>query len=229
MLNFFKRIGVFDFLRMQKNSLCKAVVSRMRFPTYSVDKVNNSIDYIDYFRYATLALAVQRILIDKIEGNFAEVGVYKGDVSKFIHELSPGHKYFLFDTFEGFPKKDLEDGVIEDKRFSDSTVEKVLRNIGDTENVVIRKGYVPDTLSGLEEEIFSFVLLDLDLYNPTQASLEFFYPRLAKGGYLIVHDYNNPESNWACKRATDEFFNDKPESLVEIADVWGSVLIRKAK
>lgn len=114
-----------------------------------------------------------------------------------IHRLSPDTQYFLFDTFEGFPTEDLEKGDENDPRFSDTSVENVLKNIGNHNNIIVKKGYVPDTLNGLENEIFSFVLLDLDLYNPTVSSLEFFYPRLTKGGYLIVHDYNNPESNWA--------------------------------
>jgi O-methyltransferase len=71
------------------------------------------------------------------------------------------------------------------------------------------------------------VLLDLDLHAPTVASLEFFYPRLAKGAYLIVHDYNSREYNGACKRALDDFLSDKPERVVDIADVWGSALVRK--
>jgi O-methyltransferase len=71
------------------------------------------------------------------------------------------------------------------------------------------------------------VLLDLDLFDPTRAILEFFYPRLSRGGYLIVHDYNNEESDWACKRVLDSFLADKPERLVELGDVWGSALIRR--
>jgi O-methyltransferase len=95
-------------------------------------------------------------------------------------------------------------------------------------NVVLRPGYVPETLAGLEDERFAFVLLDLDLYDPTVASLEFFYPRLAPGGYLVMHDYNSEESNWACKRAFDGFLADKPERVVELGDMWGSALIRRA-
>jgi hypothetical protein len=44
-----------------------------------------------------------------------------------------------------------------------------------------------------------------------------------------VHDYHNPESDWGCKRAVDEFMADKPEAIVELADVWGSVMFRRAR
>lgn len=38
---------------------------------------------------------------------------------------------------------------------------------------------------------------------------------------------NNPESNWACNRAVNEFMHGKPEKIIEIADEWGTVLFRK--
>ena len=60
------------------------------------------------------------------------------------------------------------------------------------------------------------------------ASLEFFYERMAPGGYLVMHDYNNPESDWACKRAFDSFLADRPELVLELGDMWGSALIRRA-
>jgi len=199
----------------------------MRFPTYDMT-INDSLALgEDYFRYATIGLAIQRILSDDINGSLAEVGVYKGYMSRFIHQLAPERVYYLFDTFEGFPREDLEPNVSEDNRFSDTTVKEVLQNIGDTRNVIIKKGYVPDTFQGLESEQFALVLLDLDLYNPTISSLGFFYPRLAKGGYLIVHDYNSPESNWACNRAVNQFMRGKTERIIEIADEWGTVLFRK--
>ena len=100
-------------------------------------------------------------------------------------------------------------------------------NLGDLTNVIIKNGFVPDTLQGLEDITFAFVLLDLDKYKPTLASLEFFYPRLVKGGYLVVHDFNSPESDWACNRALNAFMKDKPERLIEIADRAGSAMFRK--
>ena len=43
-----------------------------------------------------------------------------------------------------------------------------------------------------------------------------------------MHDYNNSESDWACKRAFDAFLEGRRERIVELGDVWGSALIRKA-
>jgi O-methyltransferase len=198
----------------------------MRFPTFAADVHESIAASDDYFRYATLGLAVQRVLDERVAGAFAEVGVWRGETSAFLHRLAPDRRLYLFDTFSGFPEADLAPGAT-DERFRDTSEQAVRRRVGSSPNVVLRPGYVPDTLAGLEDERFAFVLLDLDLLEPTRASLEFFYPRLAAGGYLVMHDYNNSESDWACKRAFDAFLADRPERLVELGDVWGSALIRR--
>jgi O-methyltransferase len=198
----------------------------MRFPTFTPGVHDSIIGADDYFRYATIGLAVQRVLADNIPGAFAEAGVYRGDMTRFINSVAQDRPFFLFDTFEGFSQKDLPPGEA-DNRFRNTSVTDVLRAAGNTPNLIVKKGYVPETFAGLGSEWFSFVLLDLDLYKPTLAGLEFFYPRLSSGGFLVVHDYNSTESNGACRRAVDEFLKGKPEKPVELADVWGTILFRK--
>jgi O-methyltransferase len=172
-----------------------------------------------------IALAVLSLERDGIEGALAEVGVYRGETSKLLHALAPERNLYLFDTFAGFPSGDLERQA--DARFKDTSVEIVRRAIGDTTGVHIREGYFPETTIGLEGERFAFVLLDVDLYKPTIAALEFFYPRLASGGYIFGDDYNSGESDKAICRAFTAFFRDKGDRLVEMPDKWGSVVLRK--
>ena len=200
----------------------------MEFPTFDPAIQRAALASGDYARYASLALAIRRIEEERIAGAFAEVGVYRGATSRFILRCTPGRTLYLFDTFEGFPLEDREPENRGDARFRDTSAEAVRRALGAGDNVVIRKGRFPGTAAGLEGETFAFVLLDLDVFEPTLAGLEFFYPRLAPGGYLFVHDYNSPESNQACRRAVTKFMADKRERLVELPDVWGSVVIRKA-
>jgi len=200
----------------------------MEFPTFDPAVQRAALATGDYARYASLALAIRRIEEEKIPGAFAEVGVYRGATSRFLLSCAPGRTLYLFDTFEGFPLEDREPENREDPRFRDTSSEAVRRALGAGDNVVIRKGRFPGTAVGLEGERFAFVLLDLDVFDPTLAGLEFFYPRLAPGAYLFVHDYNSPESNQACRRAVTKFMAGKPEKLVELPDVWGSVVIRKS-
>jgi len=199
-------------------------IALIKFPPYDAATQKSIVSCEDPVRFATLALAINQIRKNNIEGSIAEIGVWRGETSRFIHLLAPERALYLFDTFEGFPPEDLEHY---DDRFRDTSEEIVKERIGDLNNIVIRKGYFPETAKDLESEVFAFVLLDLDLYKPTLAGLEFFYPRMKSGGYIFAHDYNNPESNWAVSRATNEFMQDKPEKIVEIPDPWGSIVIRK--
>jgi O-methyltransferase len=179
----------------------------------------------DPVRYGTLYLSLEQISKNNIPGAFAECGVYKGKLSKFLHEMLPDRRLFLFDTFRGFDSRDTN--TLSDARFQDTSQEGVLRSIGDTRNIVIRKGFFPETALGLEEERFAFVMIDFDKYEPTLAALEFFYPRTHKNGFIFVHDYSSSESDWACSKALDEFLADKPEKPVLIPDAWGTALFRK--
>lgn len=200
----------------------------LRFPSYDAKIENVILSSGDPVRFSTLALAINTIKKDNIKGNFAEVGVYRGNTSRIIHLLDPEKTFYLFDTFEGFASEDFESvDDANDNRFRDTSMEILRQTIGDLKNIVIKKGYFPDTTKGLENETFSFIMIDVDKYKPTLAALQFFHPRLTSGGYIFVHDFNNPESNRGVSRAVNEFFGDKSEKLIEIPDKWGSIVIRK--
>jgi O-methyltransferase len=197
----------------------------IRQPPYS-DEIQRMISRsIDPIRFASVSLAATTVERSAIPGHIAEVGVYRGEMSRFLHKLAPQRKLFLFDTFEGFPPEDLE--TVRDERFRDTDVQTIERALGDLTNVMIRKGYFPETAAGLETESFALVVIDLDLYKPTLAALEFFYPRLAPGGYGFLHDYNCAESNWAVSRAATKFFREKPDKLIELPDTYGTAVFRK--
>lgn len=197
---------------------------RPRFPSYGRAAANYLAGADDPVRYAAVAYAVTALERQQIAGSLAEVGVYRGELSALLHLLAPERDLYLFDTFAGFPEQDLNGA---DQRFRDTSIEIVKAALGDTQHVIFRPGYFPDTARGLEQERFAFVMLDVDLYQPTRAGLQFFYPRLVPGGYLFAHDYNSPESNQAVARAVNEFLQDKPEKIIELPDIWGSIVIRK--
>lgn len=188
--------------------------------------------YPDKVRFFNWWLQVERLSNNKVDGSFAELGVYKGVSARILHLMAPGRKFFLFDTFEGFPKEDLahETGkaaTYSPQNFGDTSLEKAKSHIDGNVNLDFRKGYFPDTAKGLENEVFSLVNMDADLYKPTRAGFEFFYPRLAHGGVILVHDYN---SNWpGIVKAVDEFVSTIPESLIVIPDIEGTVMIIRSK
>lgn len=140
----------------------------------------------------------------------AEGGVFQGEFAKEINKYFPKQRFYLFDTFEGFSEKDIETekkkgfSILEERHLSITSEEMVLEKLPHPENAMIRKGYFPETAVGLENEQFIFVNLDFDLYNPILEGMRFFYPRLIKGGCILVHDYFNPGYK-GVKEAVEKF------------------------
>lgn len=150
--------------------------------------------------------------VKKIEGDIAEVGVYKGGSAKLICQIT-NKPIYLFDTFEGLPDVGEHDSPIlfhkGDYRGSLESVKEYLKGYP---NLHFCKGLFPDTGEIVKNKKFSFVHLDVDLYKSTVDSLEFFYPRMSKGGVILSHDYPTTKG---VKKAFDEFFKDKLEIINE--------------
>ncbi len=136
---------------------------------------------------------------DRLDGNVAECGVFRGDSAKYINKYFYDRKFYLFDTFEGFGKEDLEyetkaDNFVFDneffneKTFNNTSINLVMNKMSHPEKIETRKGLFPETAEGLDDK-FVFVNLDMDLYQPMLAGLEYFYDRMVKGGCLLLHDY----------------------------------------
>ena len=65
-------------------------------------------------------------------------------------------------------------------------------------------GWIPEVFATAPERRYRFVHIDVDLYAPVKASLEFFYPQLQPGGLIVIDDYGF--TNWpGAKKATDDF------------------------
>lgn len=153
---------------------------------------------------------------NKIEGDIAEVGVYKGGSAKLISEANQEKELHLFDTFNGLPGPCQHD---DNNHFKENdyigTLNEVEELLKDYSNINFYKGIFPQTSKPVKNKKFSFIHLDVDLYESTKDSLEFFYPRMSKGAILISHDYTSAPG---VKKAFDEFFKYKLEPIIEIAD-----------
>jgi hypothetical protein len=158
-------------------------------------------------------MAVKRT--QKVEGDIAEVGVYKGGSAKIIC-LAKGEKpLHLFDTFAGLPKVDDVDAVwpFYEGKFA-ASYDRVQEYLAQEKNVFFYKGIFPETAGPVKGRHFSLVNCDVDTYESTKQCLGFFYPRMNPGGLIISHDYITVPG---VKKAFDEFFLDKPEPVVETA------------
>lgn len=184
----------------------------------------------DYVRYSSLELVAYEIKKKKIKGDLAEVGVYKGEFAAKINECFPDRKLYLFDTFCGFDERDLNrdkknDLIFCDQMFNYSNIQKVLNKMKYPANCIVKKGYFPESIGDIDGT-FTFVSLDADLFNPTYEGLKFFYPRLAKGGYIFVNDYNNYKFGGA-KKAVLKFSEEQNISYFLLCDITGSAIFTK--
>ena len=211
-------------LNLHPVSLC----TMQMWPTTAMRPVASEDDFC---RMMALRLAAERIERKGVPGCIGELGVYRGELAAILNRLFPERTLYLFDTFEGFSADDLADGE-EGKHsqaaigdFEDTTIELVLGRMAHPEQVRVRRGYFPETAVGLEET-FALVSLDVDLYKPTLAGLHYFYPRLAKGGSIFVHDYNNNRFR-GVHGAVEEFVEESGAAMVQLPDFAGTVVFSK--
>lgn len=184
-------------------------------------------------RVATMRLLAEQLREEKIPGDVAELGVFRGDFAALINAAFPDRTIHLFDTFEGFPAKDVEiereEGLSRAKAgdFSETAMETVEKRLPHPEQAVFHKGYFPDTFRGCTETRFAFVSVDADLYAPTAAALPRFFDRLSPGGVLLVHDVNSTQFSGAGK-AVRAFCAERGLLPMPVCDLHGSVVLRKA-
>lgn len=191
----------------------------------------------DYVRLSTIELISARIRNMGLDGSIAEAGVYKGDTAKYINEMFPERKLYLFDTFDSFNKDVMskENGNVSDSfidTFKDTSAELVMNKMKYPEHCIIKKGVFPDTTAGLENEEWAFVSLDMDLYESTYSGLRFFWPKLQKHGYIIIHDCLHHQETagrnaMPAGRAVDRFCEEEGINYVPVTDVYGSVVLTK--
>ena len=154
--------------------------------------------------------AVQRTA--KIPGDIAEVGVFRGQSARIICEVKSDKMLHLFDTFQGLPEPGGIDTKFAQGEYACSLPE-VQKLLADRRNVRYYPGLFPATAGPVTDCRFSFVHLDVDLYESTRAALEFFYPRMNSGAIIISHDYVIADG---VRKAFDEFFEHKAETVLEL-------------
>ena len=183
----------------------------------------------DLIRYQMLKLVADEINSKKIKGCVAELGVYKGDFAKKINYCFSDKTLYLFDTFSGFDKRDVDiekrwNNNANENDFTNNNVGLVLKKMKYPENCIVKKGWFPETSENIEDK-FAFVSIDTDLFEPIYQGLLYFYERLEKGGYIFVHDYNG--KLYGAKEAVQKFSQEFNIPYVPLCDLCGSVVFTK--
>lgn len=153
--------------------------------------------------------------VNRIQGNVAECGVNRGEFAEFINKYFFDRKLYLFDTFRGFEEKDLKfelsigksyferSSFNNQELFQCTNIDIVKRRMKNVEKCEFCIGCFPESAIEVKDE-FCFVNLDMDLYQPMLAGIDFFYPQMVSNGVILLHDYFHPDLQ-GVKRAVDDY------------------------
>lgn len=154
----------------------------------------------------------------------AEIGSYRGGsafflATAFAEALGRELPFEVIDTFGGltygdFSAQDWPEGrppeVLDAaaQSFADTSRDDVAMYLSPFELVTVHAGDIADVAPRLPHERYGFVHVDVDLYEPAVACLEYFGPKLAIGGVLVLDDYEAPKCP-GIRRAAEEFLTGR--------------------
>lgn len=161
-------------------------------------------------RLDDLQRCVESVVADDVPGDVIEAGTWRGGSSILMRAtldaLGDPRTVWVADSFAGFPPED----AVKERRYaaidflaiSLNEVRANFARLGLEEGVRFVPGFFADTMPGLADERWSLVRLDGDTHDATKTTLEWLYPGLAPGGYLVIDDYGAlPE----CRQAVDDY------------------------
>lgn len=183
---------------------------------------------------------VEFILKKGLSGHFAEVGCWNGHSAYMISKMIAQYKnkeieFHIFDSFEGLSEIKIKDSNL--KKLESNQINQIRSQFVSNENFIKNKvlinfkfvktykGWIPEKFNQVENIDFSFVHIDVSLYEPTLKSLEFFFPRLVDGGIIICDDYNSQQLN-GVKKAWDEFFLKNKVNFIFAPSMGGSFIVK---
>lgn len=157
---------------------------------------------------------LEAVIQNNVAGDVVELGCYEGTSALFeqrmLQALAPEKKLWLYDSFEGLPEKTAEDASVLGEAFkggelraSKARLQKNFVKAGLRLPEVKKAWFYELDPHDLPQQV-CFAFLDGDFYESIADSIKLVWPRLAKGGTIIVDDYENPKLPGA-KKAVDEF------------------------
>lgn len=175
------------------------------------------------------------VLKENIKGDIVELGCNVGTTSLFIRKLLDNScstkKFFVYDSFEGLPPKQIEDETLHQTQYKEGSCKTSLEKFSD--NFEIFQLKKPDINVGWFKEIhddkypnqIAFAFFDGDFYSSIIDSFEKVYPKLSPGARIVIHDFG-----WdalpGVKKACDDFLKDKPEKM-ELLEIGVGLMIKQ--
>lgn len=208
------KFKVIKFLDRRSYSLIKRVPYDAKAREIGRDWPNFiGFTMIGHRRLDNIQACIEDVLQNNVEGDFIETGAWRGGATIFMRALLKDHgvtdrKVWVADSFEGLPAPTFEgDGWdLSGVEMLKVTVDRVKENFAKfgllDDQVQFLKGWFCDTLPNAPIEKLAILRLDGDMYVSTMDSLKSLYPKVSKGGFVIVDDYYS----WpACQKAVADY------------------------
>ena len=152
----------------------------------------------------------------KCDGDFVELGCYKGDTSLMLAEVISGSdkKLWIYDSFEGLPVKSEQDYSEIGKDFKEGELYASKREVKERflragmKVPVIKKAWFSDLTEADLPEKIALAFIDGDFYESIRDSLKLVGPWMVPSGLILVHDYTN-EALPGVEKAVDEWNRNK--------------------
>ena len=168
-----------------------------------------------------------------VEGDFIELGVGKGfifyNILSHIGGLCDQKKIYLCDTFVAFKvdnngRQLPQNGVSKLYAPSFDVIENRFKA---WPNVRLVEGVLPESLKALNREInsISFLHVDLNHHRAEVDCLEYLWPKLSSGAFILLDDFGNPGREAQMKAHLD-FFSGKQQPILSLATGQGLVIKR---
>ena len=176
------------------------------------------LTHVEAEQLITALLAAQNVA-----GEIAEVGTYRGASAKLLRRYGAPHKTLhVFDTFEGLPPPGDHDAEFLAGQFASSLAD-VRAYLGEA-GIEYHAGRFPQSVDDRVSALrFSFVHIDVDLYQSTLDCLKFFYPRMSAGAILLSHDFGADRAPGVVK-AFAEYFEPIQVPYVQLSGFQGMVV-----
>ncbi len=182
-----------------------------------------------------LLALLREALARGVPGDVVELGCNAGLTAVLLQaalrQAAPSRRLHVYDSFAGLPARGAQDGASGDDAptcaATQAQLEQNFARFG-LPLPEVHAGWFQDTLPGGLPAAIAFAHLDADLYGSTLEGLRQVWPRLSRGGVIVLHDYIDPACrqgvpDWVriedyvqypgVKAACDLFFAGRPEAV----------------